>query len=534
MPKSENSLKEIIYDLRRIEEHREKLTEEKIRQIYKNLIKDLRAFLADTYIDYADVDGRLLMQTMREKARYARFLQEAAERVDGITPALRQEMLDLAEETHSRCYEGMVAAVQSASNTQELAAMLGNDTLVRPEVLQQYVDNNISKLTLPDVMEKYRAAIVYDIKQTLTIGLINGDRYEDMVKRVEQTLVGYDGTKGYYGKACNIVRTETGRNIEAGFMDCAENIQAGLEGSGLIYTATWRTMKDERVRPNQRYKTKKGWVTKISKNGADHVKMEGVTVKAGDLFKLEPTVFTKCPKNSGYSRHDCNCRCFIEYDLMTPEEFAKATKNPAYLASVHSSIKEKMNASGIADVELQRTTDVEAFDKAIRKMKEHGGAAACVDTHPLEEMKDFKLFLAKNEMAGVAVKPDGDITAVFKNPDYKQRGAVNDLIITARANGGDKMDCYGIGLVNMYEKCGYVPVARIPFNADYVDDPYLLATRPDVYAMMKNTDSLDTVIQKNAAKSYKLSMQADLDNLPTYEDYDEALRFRDNLLKEQK
>ena len=134
-------------------------------------------------------------------------------------------------------------------------------------------------------------------------------------------------------------------------------------------------------------------------------------------------------------------------------------------------------------------------------------------------------------MAGVAVKPNGDITCVFKNSTYKKGGAVNDLIITARANGGVKMDCYGVGLVNMYERCGYVPVARIPFNADYVDDPYLLQTRPDVYAMMKNTDSLETVIKKNAAKSYKLSLQEELDSLPTFEDYDEALKYRDKLLE---
>ena len=95
------------------------------------------------------------------------------------------------------------------------------------------------------------------------------------------------------------------------------------------------------------------------------------------------------------------------------------------------------------------------------------------------------------------------------------------------------MDCYGQFLVNSYEKCGYVPVVRIPFNADYVDDPFLLKTKPDVYAMMKNTDDLDTVIKKNAKKAYKLSSQEALDNLPTYTDYDEALKYRDELLKKQ-
>ena len=95
------------------------------------------------------------------------------------------------------------------------------------------------------------------------------------------------------------------------------------------------------------------------------------------------------------------------------------------------------------------------------------------------------------------------------------------------------MDCYGKGLVNMYERCGFVPVARVPFNAEYVSDPVLLKSRPDVYVMMKNTDSIKTVMKKNASKSYKKSSQLELDNLPTLE-YDEALAYRDSLLEKQK
>ena len=135
-------------------------------------------------------------------------------------------------------------------------------------------------------------------------------------------------------------------------------------------------------------------------------------------------------------------------------------------------------------------------------------------------------------MAGVAVKSDGDITAVFKNPNSKSKGAVNDLILTARAHGGTKMDCYGQGLVNKYEKCGYVPVARVKFNPEYVSDPVLLQKKPDVYVMMKNTDSLETAVRKNSSNAYKRSSQMELDKLPTFE-YDDAMAYRDSLLAKQ-
>lgn len=526
LPNSETSLSKLLYDVKRIEEHREKLTEKKIRAIYQTLMKDLKAFLADEYIKYSDTDGRFFLSYLDAQNDRAKFLNEIVENVDGISPKLKKEMTELVEKTYSKCYEGMEKAVKTADQSGKLAAIV-QDISVQPDVIRQAVNNNISKLTLPAVLEKHRQEIIYQIQQELNIGLMNGDRYEKMATRIAERV------NVSYSKAMNIARTESHRNVESGFMDCAEHIQEGIDGSDYIYAATWRTMKDEKVRPQQRRKTKKGWKTTYSRNGANHMKMEGQTVKVGELFDLGDGNKAKAPGKSGIAAHDCNCRCFLEYNLMTLKEFEKATGKPVYIASMHGSLKQQMNDDSIADLELQRTTDAAAFDKAIREMKKQGGAAACVDTHPIDEMQDFKLFLSKNQMAGVAVKPDGDITAVFKNADYKVKGGVNDLIITARANGGEKMDCYGSFLVNSYEKCGYVPVARVKFNPDYVDDAYLLATKPDVYVMMKNTDTLEEVIEKNAKKAYRLSTQADLDNLPTF-DYDDALSYRDELLEAQK
>lgn len=197
-----------------------------------------------------------------------------------------------------------------------------------------------------------------------------------------------------------------------------------------------------------------------------------------------------------------------------------------------AALKDLKKKYGITDVGLKETSDKQKFANAIAAAKKSNPNGGAVDEHPIEELETFKTFLSENGMAGVAVKPDGDITAVFKNSEFKERGVVNDLILTARANGGTKMDCYGRGLVNMYEQCGYYAVARVKFNADYVSDPVLLKTRPDVYVMMKNTDSLETACRKNATKGYTKSTQEQLDKLPTFE-YDDALAYRDQLLSKQ-
>ena len=286
--------------------------------MYQSLMKDLNSFIAEEYVQYADENGRLYTSYLDSKNKRAKFLQEIAENVDSISPDIRKEIETLVNTTYQKSYEGMIKSLRKA-DTEGKLEKVSKDLSVNPNVLKRAINNNISKLTLPAVMEKHRNEVIYQIQQELNIGLMQGDRYEKMAKRISERL------NVSYSKAMNITRTESHRNVESGFMDCAEHIQEGLDGSDLIYAATWRTMKDERVRPQQRRKTKKGWKTTYSKNGANHIKMEGVTVKAGELFDLGGGVKAKAPSQSGVAAHDCRCRCFIEYNLLTVEEFADKT-----------------------------------------------------------------------------------------------------------------------------------------------------------------------------------------------------------------
>lgn len=323
MPKAKTSLNELLFDIRRIEQSRAILTEKKIDEIYRTLIRELNNFLAEEYIKYADEEGRLYISYLDATNQRAKFLQEISNNVESFSPELRKEIETLIDTTYSKTYSGMITALKKADTAGKLATV-AKDITVNPNTLKRAINNNISKLTLPVVLEKHRNEITYQIQQELNIGLMQGDRYETMAKRVQTVLEGNGITKGAKGKSKNIVRTESHRNIEGGFMDCAEEIQAGLDGSDLIYAATWRTMEDKRVRPQRRTKSKHGWKHSMG-SGANHMIMEGKTVKAGEFFDLEDGNKTKAPSESGVAAHDCNCRCFLEYNLMTAEEFAKAT-----------------------------------------------------------------------------------------------------------------------------------------------------------------------------------------------------------------
>lgn len=201
--------------------------------------------------------------------------------------------------------------------------------------------------------------------------------------------------------------------------------------------------------------------------------------------------------------------------------------------SVEPETRTKMTNSGIVDTKLS-SSDYAVFSRQLDNAISTNKHGAFVDSQSVDSLKssEAKTFLSDDGSAGVAVKSDGDIVGVF-NAGTKYRGAVKDLIVTARANGGTKMDCYGKALVKKYEQAGFVPVARVPFNAEYVDDALLLKNKPDVYIMMKNNDDIDTVITKMGKDEYAISSSADLDVLPIFNDYDEALAYRDGLLAKQ-
>ncbi len=92
-------------------------------------------------------------------------------------------------------------------------------------------------------------------------------------------------------------------------------------GDGLVYAVIWRNMADGKVRPYSKVHTSKGWKTYKSKTHADHVKMEGQIIEAGGYFDLGHGVKARSPGESGDAANDINCRCFIEYEMMTEEEF---------------------------------------------------------------------------------------------------------------------------------------------------------------------------------------------------------------------
>ena len=160
----------------------------------------------------------------------------------------------------------------------------------------------------------------------------------------------------------------------------------------------------------------------------------------------------------------------------------------------------------------------------------------CVTPKSAQELAEGNVRTLMNDTGtvGVGVAEDGDIVAVFKNKNGGPKRALDTAMPIAIEQGGDRLDCYGKGLVRAYENYGFVPVARVEFNPKYANDGWTPDKgTPYIYFMMHNGDSSAEVVEK--MHRYPHKTKAELEALPTYgkDDYDAAMEYRNNLIDQR-
>lgn len=193
--------------------------------------------------------------------------------------------------------------------------------------------------------------------------------------------------------------------------------------------------------------------------------------------------------------------------------------------------------SGATPLELRDTSsDPQLFSTALEEARQKNPHGLMVSPKTVEELNQpgTRTFMSSDNMAGALVTADGDIEAVFKNPQSKAKQAATSLLITAVENGGRKLDCYGDELVHTYNGRGFEAVARIPFNAGAVEDGWTYGAK-DVYVMklldgVTAQDIAGRLRMDEADGGFHMQTDAELANLPVFDDYDEALAYRDSLL----
>lgn len=213
---------------------------------------------------------------------------------------------------------------------------------------------------------------------------------------------------------------------------------------------------------------------------------------------------------------------------------------------VKNELREKFDNAGIKNQGLKDySNNYQSFSDALSEGRKNveGGYGAFVDNKSPLELQEAraKAIMSDDKACTVAVHSDGDITAVCKNPKIGNHpGAVTDILYTARANGGNKLDCYGAGLVNKYTQVGFEPVAKVPYQygINTEMDAFCKAQKkvnpdfeePYIYFMkVRDGETIEDSLNALKSKTYKKYTDADLNTLPEMS-YDEAAKYRDSLL----
>ena len=195
-----------------------------------------------------------------------------------------------------------------------------------------------------------------------------------------------------------------------------------------------------------------------------------------------------------------------------------------------------VSSGGVVTTEILSSQDSAVFSSALdaaRAADSRNGWAVTPKT--AEELGGHEMVLAANGSAGAAIAADGDIQAVFRNAETGVKGSMEAIMPRAIELGGDKLDCYGEGLVRVYENYGFVPVARVEFNEEHANPGWDSSKgTPDIYFMVHNGDSAETVAANIGQYEHMATDQ--LHALPIYgkDGYDEAMAYRDSLLAQRR
>lgn len=167
-----------------------------------------------------------------------------------------QKEMKLIADTLSKDYSHIVKTMQETVEQQYVAKYLMTAYLVEMSVtdgtemgfsipslptVKQALLNPIEFLTLPKIMEHHRNDIVRKINIEIAQGLIAGEGYSTMAKRLEKQL-------GFSAKKAKLVaRTEAGRSRSI----AAEKVLAEASKHAEM-TKVWASMLDQRVRMTHR------------------------------------------------------------------------------------------------------------------------------------------------------------------------------------------------------------------------------------------------------------------------------------------
>lgn len=257
------------------------LTEKELIKSYSLALKEIRGYMAEIYMKYGTEDG-LWYTEMVKYNRLKTLEEELKQRLIELTGKNAKTLEQGLKDIYELSYYSTGYALDTASYEQ--IGGIGYMP-VREETVIASIQNPISGLTLTERLEKNRMNLIYSVKQELTQGLILGESYAKMAKRLKDTF------EGDAAKAIRVVQTESHRIKSEGRFSSMQFAQA----KGIIL--------------------KKRWLSTLSKKTRDtHRRLDGQLVDLDKPFKSGANE-AMYPGGFGVAKEDIFCHCSFTSEI---------------------------------------------------------------------------------------------------------------------------------------------------------------------------------------------------------------------------
>jgi hypothetical protein len=157
--------------------------------------------------------------------------------------------------------------------------------LINPKVIEASINNPLSGLSLNERLIKSRDNIIYNVRQQITQGLILGESYPKIARRLKDTF------EGDASKAIRIAKTESHRVQTEGRLASMEHAQK----AGVNMVKVWVATLDQAVRDT-------------------HAALDSVKVGMDEDFIIHG-MHAKAPGLFGIASEDINCRCTVRAEI---------------------------------------------------------------------------------------------------------------------------------------------------------------------------------------------------------------------------
>jgi hypothetical protein len=258
--------------------------EKAIVKNYKSTLTDLRNLMANIHAKH-EIDGQLTFVEMAKYDRLKKMDKEITVLIQELYKSNTKVTATALREVYKQNFYGTRSIIETATG-KRLRGIL------KQEVLDRAITNEISGLKWTERMGLHRNTAVIKIRETVRQGLQQGSTYKQMSDRLLEAM------NNNVVNPTRIVRTESHRVMEASKLDSLEN----AHNQGVKMIKRWVSAKDERVR-------------EVGEGG--HTAMDGQEVAFGeDFYNPDTGGRGPTPGQMGNAKDDCNCRCIFVIDII--------------------------------------------------------------------------------------------------------------------------------------------------------------------------------------------------------------------------